>query len=788
MIGETLSHYRILSRLGGGGMGVVYEAEDARLGRRVALKLLPDETGNDPLARERFEREARAASALNHPHICVIHEIGEDKGHSFIVMELLEGQTLKYLIGGRPMPTERVLELGAQIADALEAAHAKGIVHRDIKPANIFVTERGQAKLLDFGLAKRTTKRATTDADAITMSQPATLSREGTVVGTVAYMSPEQARGKELDARTDLYSFGTVLYEMTTGVRPFSGESTGEVFEAIFTREPVAPALLNLEVPGELARIIAKAMEKDRGLRYQGASDVRADLQRLQRDTTAGGKTAAAPGPRSRRAFWLGLGTLGLVLAVGAGAWLGRRPEAGFGDPGAAGTSSIAILPFADMSPGKDQEYLADGLSEELLNRLSKIPKLRVTARTSAFQFKGKNEDPKVIGRKLNVATLLEGSVRKAGNHVRITAQLVKVADGFRLWSETYERELTDIFAVQDDIARSVSAALEVELLGKDLRPLPSRGGNVEVYNLYLQGNFFQQRRTKQDMEMSIAYFERALKLDAGYAPAWLGLAGTRTRQADSVFIPVDEGYRLARRDVEKALALDPSLADAHAILGWIRRTYDWDWPGAHAAFKRALELEPGNATVVRGAAMMASPLGRFEEALALDRRSVELDPLSVRTHVNSALHSLALRRLDEAEAALRRARDLGPDFPTLHLVTGRIFLARSMPEAALREMEQEKDPFWRLQGMALAYHALGRRKEADAALAELREKHEADTFQIAEVYAFRGEVDEAFEWLERAYAQRDGGLADIKGDELLESLESDPRYKALLEKLRLPL
>jgi TolB-like protein/lipopolysaccharide biosynthesis regulator YciM len=457
--------------------------------------------------------------------------------------------------------------------------------------------------------------------------------------------------------------------------------------------------------------------------------------------------------------------------------------------PPAAKTSktAMAVLPFVNLSKDEAQEYFSDGLTEELLNVLAKNPKLQVTSRTSAFSFKGKEVDIKTIAEKLNVTHVLEGSVRKAGNQLRITAQLIEVATDSHLWSQTYDRQMENIFAVQDDIAGSVARALKVTLEGGQAPK--AQQTNPEAYNAYLQGRYFFDGRTKEDYEKAIGYYEQALQIDPNYARAQVGLSEVHASQADYGYVAVEEGYGKARKEAEHALELDPNLAEANAAIGWIKRSYDWDWTGADAAFNRALESEPGNADVILGAAELAATHGRFDEAIRLDRRAIELDPLRVSAYSRLGLHASYADRWQEAEAALRKVLELNPQYPGTHIRLGRIYLVQSKPEEALAEMQREPESApWRGQGLALAYHAAGKKKEADATLADYVEKSQNDgAFQIAEIYAYRGETDKAFEWLERAYKQRDAGLAQMKGDPLLRNLERDPRWPELLKKMKLP-
>ena len=782
----SLSHYRIISKIGAGGMGEVFLAHDTKLDRKVALKILPKEFAEDADRMNRFVREAKSASALNHPNIITIYEIGESDGTHFIATEFIDGKTLSDFAKANPLNIKSALEIAIQVASALDEAHAAGIVHRDIKPDNVMIRANGLVKILDFGIAKlvemRNADLGLRNREAETLLQPPEKNPQsaipnpqsttpGMIIGTPQFMSPEQARGKDVDHQTDIFSFGVVFYEMLSGDSPFSGETVSDVIAAVLTKEP---KILS-EIPPELEQLLNKTLEKDKKNRYQTAKDLLTDLQEAKEELSVQSRLEKTSSPN------LSEPKTQILQAVTTAENDSNK--------------SIAVLPFTNMYADEDNEYFCEGLAEELLNALSKIEDLKVAARTSAFSFKGKNANVSEIGEKLSVKNVLEGSVRKSGNKLRISVQLVNASDGYQLWSERYDREMKDIFDVQDEIALAVVEVLKVKLFGDEKAAVLKRGTeNKESFQLYLKGRYHFAKRTKEDHFKAIDYFQQAVALDSNFALAYVGIADSYNSMVKGSDISQKEAISQSKAAAAKALEIDPTLAEAHATLA-DSLAIDWNWKEAELEFKRSLERNPNLAyTCFAYGSSFLVPMGRTDEAVNELKRAVELDPVSLINNVVLVSGYLYARQNDKALEQGFKTYDLEPNFRFGQQWLEQAYIADgNYAEAiALSEKVLKKLPFAQ-ENLAMAgqaYAKSGQRHEAEQCIARLKEMAKTQTvrfYWIAAIYAALGDKDKAFAELEKSYQDRDWFLPRLKVDPIFDSLHDDPRYNDLLNRIGLP-
>jgi serine/threonine protein kinase/Tfp pilus assembly protein PilF len=794
--GTKLGPYEVVALIGAGGMGEVYEARDTKLERNVAIKVLRDAFAQDADRLSRFQREAKMLAALNHPNIATIYGLEQSSGTSYLVMELVLGETLAERVQrDRVVPVEEALAIAKQIAEAVEAAHEKGIIHRDLKPPNVKLTPEGKVKVLDFGLAKAFASDGGLDlSNAPTLTAMGT--EEGRILGTPAYMSPEQARGKSVDKRTDVWAFGCVLYILLTGRQAFTGDTLSDMIVSILEREPDWQAL-PASTPAKIRDLLRRCLQKDPQRRLRDLGDARIEIEeallppataeaRTKRDTDSGrvavrsmaSVTSSNPWWRSRTALWIAVVAL-LVLLAAAG--LIYRP-AEHGET----IDSIAVLPFVNVSGDQNTEYLSDGITESLINNLSQLPNLKIKSRDSVFHYKGKETDPEEVARQLGVRAIFKGRLTQRGDTLAISAELIDARNDDHLWGQQYNRKLADIFALQDEIAREITNTLRLRLTAQDEKRLAKRyTENVEAYQDYLEGRYQWDKKTEEGFKKGVEYFQQAIAKDPTYALAYAGLADCYTGLAGFGFVPAKEGYPKALEEALKALEIDDKLAEAHASLAFIKSNYDWDWSGAEQEFKRAIELNPGSATAHHFYGLALAYMGgRFEEAIDESKRAVELDPLSLIINADLGHVFYEARKYELAIEQERKTLEMDPNFNPAHHWLGLAYLQKSMDKEGIAEFEKEF-PF-----LGYAYAVAGRRAEAQQVLDKLNELSKqkyVPAMSMARIYVGLGEKDKAFEWLEKAYLDGSiGGGTGIAVDPIFDPLRSDPRFMDILRRMNL--
>jgi serine/threonine-protein kinase len=798
MVGKTVSHYRIIEKLGGGGMGVVYKAEDTRLKRTIALKVLPPDRVADPNRKRRFIQEAQAASALNHPNIITIHDIDEAEGVHFIAMEYVQGKTLDRLIARHGLRVNEALKYAVQMAAALAKAHSAGIVHRDLKPTNVMATDDGLVKVLDFGLAKLTEAVPTGEAETAATAGPVT--EEGTIVGTVGYMSPEQAEGKPVDARSDIFSFGSVLYEMLTGQRAFQGETKASTIAAILREEPKPLSQVAEGLPREVDRLVKRCLRKDREHRFQTMADLKVALEELKEESdsgelaeapAAGAVLVPAPAGRPRGALlrrWvLLLACAAAVLAIAAGLYLLRGHPA---------TDSVAVLPFASTGSDRNTEYLSDGLAEQLINSLSQLPQLRVIARTTAFTYKGKSIDLAKMGKDLRVRTALTGKVVQRGDSLTVQVDLVGTEDGAELWGQQFIRKASELHAVEEEIARRVSDKLRVRLSGEEQERLAKRyTENPEAYNLYVQGRHYLD---ESEVVKSRVYFEQAIAKDPNYALAHAGLADSYSYAWIWGIEPASSVMPKAREEALKAIQADSSAGEGHTSLGIIKLLYDWDWAGAEQELHRAAELSPNSPYVRHWYAHYLETIGRISEAIAIMLQVLDADPLSPMILGDLYNEYISTHQWDQVLTISRRLAALS-NSPTPSFWDPLAYERLGRHEEALATLEKLRAaPGLRanIEDLGVLLAQMGKRAEAEKILADLKGAVKKERIPhyigMARLCSALGDRDQAFAYLDQAYDARDQGafrhdLAFLNRYDSLEGVRHDPRFVALLKKIGLP-